>query len=92
VKEYSLCHLPIRVPWHLIEVGSIVPRQFRIDSNSLVIENGVARDMLKARLVTAEAGANSPELELFHLPPLGYMAVMRFIGRDTLVDFGIVEA
>lgn len=76
----------------MIEVGSIIPRRFQINSRSFVIENGVSRDMLKARLITVDAGAKSPERELFRLTPTGYTAIVEFIGRDKLVDLGILES
>ncbi|QIG96578.1 GIY-YIG nuclease family protein [Bradyrhizobium sp. 6(2017)] len=75
----------------MIAVGSILPRLFEMNGHPLVIENGVSRDMLKAGMITIEAGATRPEREMFRLTETGYAAILRFIRRRKLIDLGVLE-
>jgi hypothetical protein len=75
----------------MITQGSILPRLFEMDGRPLVIENGVSRDMLKAGMIVVEAGATKPECEMFRLTDAGCAAILRFLGREQLVDLGVLE-
>ena len=75
----------------LIAEGSKLPRLFHMRDRSFVIENGVSRDMLKAEMIALEPNAATPESEIFRLTSVGCGAIQRFIGREQLVDLGVLE-
>ncbi len=75
----------------LLSAGTILPRRFSIDDRVFVIENGVAKDMLKAGMILLEPGAATPDSERFLLTPLGYRAVITLLGRDRLIDLGVLD-
>jgi hypothetical protein len=76
----------------MIAAGSVLPRVFEMNSRLFVIENGVSRDMLKAGMTSIEPGSTKPEEEMFRLTSAGYAALVRFIGRKSLIDIGILDA
>jgi hypothetical protein len=71
--------------------GALIPRCFSLGGRSYVIENGVARDMLKAGMIELQSGALRPEDEVFRLTDIGLEAVLEFVGRDRLVDLGVCD-
>lgn len=74
----------------LLEVGGQFPRCLQIERNVYVIENGVAKDMAKAGMITVLQGAK-PELEKFVLTAAGLAGIRKFIARDRLEDLGVLE-
>lgn len=74
----------------LLEVCVPIPRSFQIESGSFVIEDGVAKDMAKAGMITVIA-APKPESEAFVLTPDGLAGIRKFIPRDRLEDLGVLE-
>jgi hypothetical protein len=77
---------------HVIAEGTILPRQFAINGRAFLIENGVARDMLRAEMIAVEPGATIPEQEQFRLTRAGCTAVLNLVGRPRLVDLGVADA
>jgi hypothetical protein len=75
----------------MIIEGSIIPRGFEMNGRPLVIENGVSRDMLKAEMIAVEIGAAKPEREMFRLTNVGCAAILHFVGREKLVDLGVLD-
>jgi len=75
----------------LLRPGCEIPRRFAMNATAYVIENGVGRDMLKAGLVTLKPGAASPEDEILALTKPGHDYVISAIGRDRLLDLGVLE-
>ena len=74
----------------LLSVGLILPRQFEIQGKPYVIENGVAKDMLKAAVIEVTPAVR-PEAELFTLTRKGFDAILDFISQDRLEDLGVLE-
>ncbi|MBW7848861.1 MAG: GIY-YIG nuclease family protein [Rhodospirillales bacterium] len=70
--------------------GIAVPRVFAIDGRQYAIENGVAKDMLKAGMIEITASA-LPEDERFVITDRGFKAVIALIGRDRLLDLGVLD-
>jgi hypothetical protein len=74
----------------LLTEGLIIPRLFSIKDNAYVIENGAAKDMLKAGMIIVTPG-DKPEMERFTLTARGFDAVTSLISRDRLEDLGVLE-
>lgn len=74
----------------LLAEGVRVPRLFNIGANAYVIENGVAKDMLKAGMISVTPGER-PELELFTLTRVGFEATLSLISSARLEDLGVLE-
>ncbi|MEH2471402.1 putative GIY-YIG superfamily endonuclease [Nitrobacteraceae bacterium AZCC 2161] len=74
----------------LLSAGVTFPRQFEIQGNTYVIENGVAKDMLKAGVIEVTP-AFKPEAEIFTLTLKGFDAIFSSIPRDRLEDLGALE-
>lgn len=74
----------------LLSEGLSIPRCFKIQGKAYVIENGVAKDMLKAGMISVTQGAE-PELERFDLTPLGFQAIVTLLSRERLEDLGVLE-
>lgn len=74
----------------LLSVGLRIPRKFSIEGNAYVIENGVAKDMLKAGMIGLIA-AQKPEDETFEVTPAGYMAILALLSKKRLEDLGVLE-
>jgi hypothetical protein len=72
--------------------GQVLPRLFLIQGLPYVIENGIAKDMLKAGMIRVKpAGAGRPQDELFVVTQLGVNAVISLLGRDKLIDLGVLD-
>jgi hypothetical protein len=71
--------------------GLILSRVFTIQGQDYAIENGVARDMLKAGMIMVAAGASRAENERFVVTELGFGAVLDLLGRAALIDLGAVD-
>jgi hypothetical protein len=74
----------------LLSEGLSIPRCFKIQGKAYVIENGVAKDMLKAGMISVTRG-EEPQLERFDLTPLGFQAILKLIPRERLEDLGVFE-
>jgi hypothetical protein len=74
----------------LLSVGLRIPRKFSIEGNAYVIENGVAKDMLKAGMIGLIA-AQKPEDETFEVTPAGYTAILALLSKTRLEDLGVLE-
>jgi hypothetical protein len=74
----------------LLGVSLIFPRMFAIRGTNYVIENGVARDMLKAGMISVFPGER-PEWERFELTQLGYTAILNLLTKPRLEDLGVLE-
>lgn len=74
-----------------LAAGLSLPRVFTIEGRPYAIENGVARDMLKAGMIRVEPGATQPEDERFVLTQSGFKAVLSSLGRERLVDLGALD-
>lgn len=71
--------------------GITLPRQFRLEEVFYVLENGAARDMLKAGLLKLASKPNTPDQEKFTLNRRGYQETIRFIGTPRLLDLGLID-
>ena len=74
----------------LLSEGVCLPRLFPIEGNMYAVENGVAKDMLKAGMIQV-TGTENPRLEQFMLTGEGYNAILNFIQRDRLEGLGVIE-
>lgn len=75
----------------LAKAGAVVPRKLDLAGRSYVVENGVSKDALKAGMIVVEAGALTPEQEVFRLTEIGASAIRAFLGFDKLLSLGLVE-
>jgi len=66
-----------------------LPRLFEINKIAYVIENGAAKDMLKAGMISVTSGER-PELEKFSITRLGFDAILTLIPRARLEDLGVL--
>jgi hypothetical protein len=71
--------------------GVRLPRGFTIEGRRYVIENGGAKRMLKLGMIRVEAGAIKPEDELFIVTQFGFNAVVSLLGRERLIDLGVLD-
>jgi hypothetical protein len=74
----------------LLSEGIRVPRMFSINSNPYVIENGVAKDMLKASMISIKAN-EKPQDEEFIVTKIGLQAILSLIPKNRLEDLGVIE-
>jgi hypothetical protein len=74
----------------LLAVGAVIPRMFAIKTGAYVIENGVAKDMLKAGMISV-TGADQPEREHFTITRKGFSATLALIPKSRLEDLGVLE-
>jgi hypothetical protein len=63
---------------------------FSINSNPYVIENGVAKDMLKASMISIKAN-EKPQDEEFIVTKIGLQAILSLIPKNRLEDLGVIE-
>jgi hypothetical protein len=75
----------------LLAPGVALSRVFDIEKRPYAIENGVAKDMLKAGMIHVERGTGGSEGERFVVTPAGFEAVVSLVGRDRLIDLGILD-
>lgn len=66
-----------------------IPRAFTYQGVSAIIENGVARDILKAGMAELVASAD-PTAEVFTLSPEQLSLIVRLTGRKTLNERGLL--
>ncbi|HEY3825250.1 MAG TPA: GIY-YIG nuclease family protein [Bryobacteraceae bacterium] len=71
--------------------GLSLPRLLAIDGRPYVIENGVAKDMLKAGMIRIESGAVRPQDERFVVTQFGFDAVLSLLTRERLIDLGVFD-
>lgn len=69
--------------------GARVPRRFQHNGVEAIIENGVARDILKAELASLEP-ALDPRDEVFILSDVQARLVIQLVGREALENRGLV--
>jgi hypothetical protein len=74
----------------LLSASVRIRRMFLIDGNPYVIENGVAKDMLKAGMISMRSNGR-PEDEEFTLTELGFESTVHLISRSRLEDLGVLE-
>jgi hypothetical protein len=74
----------------LLAEGVKLPRCFNIESNTYVIENGAAKDLLKAEMISVIPG-DRPEIEEFIITQVGLDAILKLISRARLEDLGVLE-
>lgn len=72
-----------------IGAGARIPRSFRYEGVEAIIENGVARDILKAGLAGLEA-ANDPRHEVFVLDERQARTIVQLVGRSALEARGLL--
>lgn len=75
----------------LLEAGALLPRRLVIEGLECAIENGCGGDMIAAGLVQPVEPRDAPQTERLRLTPRGLAAVVEHVGRDRLVDYGILE-
>lgn len=73
----------------LIETGALIPRKIVLEEAPMVIENGVASDLLRANLAQL-IGAANPSDESFLLSGVGYDAILSLLDRRTLLGAGVL--
>lgn len=73
----------------LLEAGVQIPRRFCYQGIDSIIENGVARDILKAGLADLIM-AKDPRSEEFQLTSKHIELVLQLVGRETLIDRGLL--
>lgn len=71
--------------------GAIIPRRLVIDGVECAIENGCGGDMIAAGLVAPVEPRSNPLDEKLRLTLRGFEAVAQHVGRDRLVDYGVLE-
>jgi hypothetical protein len=69
--------------------GARIPRCFRYEGVDAIIENGVARDILKADLATLES-VGAPTAEVFVLDAEQARMIVQLVGRSTLERMGLI--
>jgi uncharacterized protein len=67
----------------------IIPRAFIYQGVAAVIENGVARDILKAGMANLLPSSN-PTDEAFQLSELHLKTLVRLVGKQLLIDRGLL--
>jgi hypothetical protein len=72
-----------------LQPGVEVPRRFVFDGVEGIVENGVARDMLKAGMVGL-VRAEDPRDEKFRLDASQCRLVVDLLGRDALAERGLI--
>lgn len=74
----------------LLSEGIRLPRMFSINDCSYVVENGVAKDMLKASMILIEPNGK-PQDEEFLVTKEGVRAILSLIPKSRLEDLGVIE-
>jgi hypothetical protein len=72
----------------LLQRGAIILRRMVVEKTTLIIENGVGRDILSSRIATlhdAQLGKES-----FELTSAGFEFLRRELGESLLIDAGIL--
>ena len=75
----------------LLSEGVLIPRRLVIDGIECAIENGCGGDMIAARLVEPVEPRSNPLEELLRLTKFGLTSIVALLGRDVLLDLGILE-
>jgi hypothetical protein len=75
----------------LLVPGALVPRRLIIEGIVCAIENGCGGDMIAAGLMEPVEPRSMPLEEQLRLTSSGVNAVISLIGRDRLLDFGVLE-
>ncbi|MCO6415904.1 GIY-YIG nuclease family protein [Siccirubricoccus sp. KC 17139] len=75
----------------MLEAGAVLPRRLMIDSTECAIENGCGGDMIAAGLVEPVEPREAPLEESLRLTALGLSAVVGYVGREKLIDYGILK-
>ena len=70
---------------------AIIPRRLVIDDVECAIENGCGGDMIAASLVEPVEPRSVPLDETLRLTRRGLAAVIAHVGRERLVDFGVLS-
>ena len=73
----------------LVEPGCIIPRRMAIEERAMIIEYGASTNVLQAGMAALASGA-PPTHELFVLSSVGYMAIIELVGKDILLDAGVL--
>jgi hypothetical protein len=72
-----------------LNTGVIIPRAFVYHGVAAIIENGVARDILKAGMAALIANSD-PVSEKFRLSAHQVEFLVELVGRQSLVERGLV--
>lgn len=72
----------------MLECAALIPRRLPIKGFEFIFENGVGRDMLSSGMVTLESA--TPVRETLKLMAPGFQYVVSVLGRDMLVDAGVL--
>ena len=72
-----------------IEAGARIPRRFRYEDVEGIIENGVARDILKAEIASMQP-AKDPRDEVFILNEAQASLIIHLVGRQALQLRGLL--
>jgi hypothetical protein len=75
----------------VLEPGAILPRRLVIDGVECAIENGCGGDMIHAGMVEPVEPRSAPLDENLRLTMTGHQAVVRLIGADRLIAFGLID-
>jgi len=75
----------------LLKEGAVIPRRLVIDGIEFVIENGCGGDMIGAGVLVPIEPRNSPLKETLRLTGRGVSAIVNHIGRERLINLGIME-
>jgi hypothetical protein len=73
----------------MIETACLLPRRLMVEGVDLIIENGVGRDMLSSGMVTL--AVDTAGAEVFRLTDAGRNYLVNELGRDMLMDAGVLE-
>ncbi len=72
-----------------LQAGVRLPRSFTYQGVAAIIENGVARDILKADMASL-VGSSNPALEEFELSGRQLDLVVQLVGRSALIERGLI--
>lgn len=72
----------------ILEPRALLPRRLSVEGVEFIIENGVGRDMLSSDMVTL--ADDTPTPEILRLTDVGFRYVLSALGRDILVDAGVL--
>lgn len=73
----------------LLERGALLPRRMVVDGVEVVIENGVGRDILSSKM--ADLADEAPGRKVFRLTEAGFKFLAGSMGRDLLIDAGVLQ-
>ena len=82
IASASACGIPLAA-------GACVPRSFNYQGVHAIIENGVARDILKADVATL-ISSSIPAQEMFELSARQLITITTLVGRQSLIDRGLL--